>query len=77
MLNTLSPEVSVAQPAQCPFAAHELVMTHLPDPAQNNRMVPVVGVIVTPGVLTSEIRIRNKHGEFAAIVVLNSDLVSR
>jgi hypothetical protein len=76
MLNTVSPIESVAQ-TQCPFEQHDLVFTHLIDPAHDNRAVPVTGVVVTPGALTSTVRIRNLKGITTTIVVLNRDLVAR
>jgi hypothetical protein len=69
-----SPETSVTR---YPFSKHELVLTHIPDPSRGGAVVPVSGVVVTPGALTSTIRIRNLEGKMALIVVLNRDLVGR
>jgi hypothetical protein len=77
MLNTVSPEPSVAQRQETPFEQHQLVLTHLPDSSRDGAVVPVPGVVVMPGVLTSVVRIRDIKGNIATRVILNDELIAR
>ncbi len=59
------------------FGVGQLVTTHLPDPAHNNKQVVVPGVVVVPGATQTVIRVCDLSAHIAEIAVSNSSLSSR
>ena len=55
----------------------QLIITHLPDPAHENRDVAVPGVVLVPGQEVTIIRVRDLSTHIAEIEVDNSKLSTR
>jgi hypothetical protein len=60
-----------------PFTVQQLVLLHLPDICRGNTLIPIPGVVVTPGIEVSIVRIRNRTGQIEDIQVSTDDLNAR
>ncbi len=59
------------------FQSQQLVLVHLPDPDRNHTLIPVPGVVVTPGTRETVVRIRSLAGTFKTISVNTNTLSER